>query len=521
MNITWVITNKLVEKNGRYTSPLASARYRCLIPAYALIEVGYNINVVVIDKKENINIDNEINTADIVVFSKIFNDQCASVAEKAKALGKLIIIDFCDNPFSSNLEKKFVEKVLSMADMVTTATPQLATIVNQHTSACIEIIPDPIEGISYHPEFSPSVPLKLLWFGQPTNFDTLDQLLREISVSTMPISLDLHVISLDVNKNMGEIFDQYNAAQKGKINVHFSNWSIDSVWEALKNTDLVVIPSNDNESKLLKSNNRLTESLYAGKMVVAYPLPSYLEFIDTAVLTENILEGILWCVNNPQLTRERIEKGQKYVADNFNPKKIGQQWESIFLNLIKNTPRTSIQAEVSSKKLNLGCGDKILPGYINIDVAESRKGKKPDILCDLHNLSMIESNSVDEVLSVHVIEHFWRWEVDDILNEWIRVLKPGGKLILECPNLISACEEFLKNPDVASGEGPEGQRTMWVFYGDPAWKDPLMNHRWGYTPNSLGKLMSNAGLCNIHQAPAEFKLREPRDMRIVGEKAVL
>jgi len=521
MNITWVITNKLVEKNGRYTSPLASARYRCMIPAYALIEDGYNINVVVIDKKENINIDAEISTADIVVFSKIFNDQCASVAEQAKALGKRIIIDFCDNPFTSNLEMKFVEKILSMADLVTTATPQMAAIVKLHTSVPIEIIPDPIEGIAYDPAFFPSDPLKLLWFGQPTNFDTLDQLLREISVATIPVSLDLHVISLDVNKNIHKAFEEYNASNIGKVNVHFSNWSLDLVWESLKNIDLVVIPSNNNESKLLKSNNRLTESLYAGKMVVAYPLPSYLEFSDYAVLTENMHEGILWCVNNPKLTRERIEKGQKYVMDNFNPKKIGQQWESVFLNLIENTTGTSAQVKVSYKKLNLGCGDKILPGYINIDVAESRKGKKPDILCDLHNLSMIESNSVDEVLSVHVIEHFWRWEVDNILKEWIRVLKPGGKLILECPNLISACEEFLKNPDVASGEGPEGQRTMWVFYGDPAWQDPLMNHRWGYTPNSLGKLMSKAGLCNIHQAPAEFKLREPRDMRIVGEKAVL
>lgn len=34
------------------------------------------------------------------------------------------------------------------------------------------------------------------------------------------------------------------------------------------------------------------------------------------------------------------------------------------------------------KKLNPGCGDKILPGYINVDVAESRRGLKPDVLCD-------------------------------------------------------------------------------------------------------------------------------------------
>ena len=30
---------------------------------------------------------------------------------------------------------------------------------------------------------------------------------------------------------------------------------------------------------------------------------------------------------------------------------------------------------MSEKRLNLGCGDKLLPGYVNVDVAESRAGK--------------------------------------------------------------------------------------------------------------------------------------------------
>lgn len=170
------------------------------------------------------------------------------------------------------------------------------------------------------------------------------------------------------------------------------------------------------------------------------------------------------------------------------------------------------------KKLNLGCGDKILPGYVNVDVVPSRRGLKPDVLCDLHKLTPFEDNSVDEILSVHVVEHFWRWEVTDVLREWARVLRPGGTMILECPNLLSAAHELLQNPEAGAGPGGEGQRTMWVFYGDPAWKDPYMIHRWGYTPRSLGQIMHEAGLTNLRQEPAQFKLREPRDMRVVGEK---
>jgi len=169
-------------------------------------------------------------------------------------------------------------------------------------------------------------------------------------------------------------------------------------------------------------------------------------------------------------------------------------------------------------KLNLGCGDKILAGYVNVDVAPTRAGRAPDVICDLHRLQSFRDGQADEILAVHVVEHFWRWEVVDVLREWTRVLKPGGRMILECPNLAAACENFLADPDGRCGPGPEGQRSMWVFYGDPAWRDPLMVHRWGYTPKSLAGVMQEAGLTRLRQEPAQFKLREPRDMRIVGDK---
>lgn len=168
-------------------------------------------------------------------------------------------------------------------------------------------------------------------------------------------------------------------------------------------------------------------------------------------------------------------------------------------------------------KLNLGCGDKILDGYVNVDVVEARAGNRPDIVSDLHALTAFADSCADEVLAVHVIEHFWRWEVKDILREWLRVMKPGASLILECPNLEAACRAFLEDPERRAGF--DAPQTMWVFYGDPRWKDPLMTHRWGYTPHSLGALMQSIGLVKVRQEPAQFKAREPRDMRMVGEKA--
>ena len=59
-------------------------------------------------------------------------------------------------------------------------------------------------------------------------------------------------------------------------------------------------------------------------------------------------------------------------------------------------------------RLNLGCGDVPLPGYVNVDVVDERLGNKPDIVCDVRKLDAFESNCADEILAVHVIEHFWR-----------------------------------------------------------------------------------------------------------------
>jgi hypothetical protein len=227
-------------------------------------------------------------------------------------------------------------------------------------------------------------------------------------------------------------------------------------------------------------------------------------------------------LSNPQAAEARVSAGQRYVETRFAPACIVAKWTQLLSGdeaaSVSAKESIRITANAESLRLNLGCGDKILAGYVNVDVAASRAGKSPDVLCDLHALTPFDSASAEEVLAVHVVEHFWRWEVVDVLKEWVRVLKPGGSMVLECPNLLTACEELLKDPAGAAGPGREGQRSMWVFYGDPAWRDPLMCHRWNYTPQSLAAVMTEAGLVNVRQEAAQYKLREPRDMRLVGEK---
>lgn len=162
-------------------------------------------------------------------------------------------------------------------------------------------------------------------------------------------------------------------------------------------------------------------------------------------------------------------------------------------------------------KLNLGCGRKILDGYINVDIVRSpRATRDPEIFCDLRKLSLPD-NYADEAMAIHVIEHFYVWEVVDVLIEWRRVLKPGGLLILECPDVLKAASNLVKRTDP--------QESIWGIYGDPLECNEYMSHKWGWTPETLTLYLQQAGFGKIREADPQWHgKRKLRDMRLEAFK---
>ncbi len=519
MKIHWITFAPIENLQGKLSSQLASARYRVLIPAAELVNRGmqiqvFNTQTIVKDVPE------DILKCDQLIFSKSFTPVNEFIAKEGKARGIRIVVDLCDNHFVSEPGlRAHLLAMCALADVIVCSTPAMAEALMEHTGRAGTIISDPYEGQYQEPRFSPKESWNLCWFGHTINVPSLlnqlvslEDLNKKNELGKNPV---LRIVT-GVVEELKDAINRYN--QSGtKWKLDLIPWSLQATWDTLKESDLVLITTEGNAGfRAVKSPNRVVEPLWAGRMVVANPIPAYQEFKDSAILSETLLEGIRKVIAmQPKAVEERIRLGQETIERNHSPTFIGAQWHQV---LKPNQAASKDFGAGRLVKLNLGCGDKILPGYINVDVVSSRAGKEPDVICDLRDLKAFESNSADEILSVHVVEHFWRWEVLDILKEWVRVLKPGGKMIVECPNLLSACEEVLKNPDIATGPGPEGQRSMWVLYGDPSWKDPLMIHRWAYTPRSLAQLLHEAGLNDLMQEPAQYKLREPRDMRITGVK---
>jgi len=88
-------------------------------------------------------------------------------------------------------------------------------------------------------------------------------------------------------------------------------------------------------------------------------------------------------------------------------------------------------------KLNLGAGKEERLGYTNIDFSPH---PTVHIVHDLRNGIPFPDESVEEVMSHHVIDYFSYPEVAKLLAECYRVLKKGGKCAHTVPDLRSAGE---------------------------------------------------------------------------------
>lgn len=84
-------------------------------------------------------------------------------------------------------------------------------------------------------------------------------------------------------------------------------------------------------------------------------------------------------------------------------------------------------------KLNLGCGTDVQPGYVNVDL---RHLPGVDQVMDLSKLPWtFPEGSVDEILMLDFLEHFPYKQSIPIINECWRLLKVGGSLVIQVPDL--------------------------------------------------------------------------------------
>ena len=138
------------------------------------------------------------------------------------------------------------------------------------------------------------------------------------------------------------------------------------------------------------------------------------------------------------------------------------------------------------KKLHIGCGNRYIPGFVHIDV---RKLPHVHYVASADKLDMFDDNSVDLIYSCHVLEHFGRQQIEHVLKEWHRVLKPGGILRLAVPDFEKLVEVYLKTKDLRLVLGSLVGRQDY----------PENTHYIVFDYAYLSEVLTKVGFKNIHR----------------------
>lgn len=168
--------------------------------------------------------------------------------------------------------------------------------------------------------------------------------------------------------------------------------------------------------------------------------------------------------------------------------------------------------------LHVGCGPKRQPQTpfaskswieIRLDIDQA---VQPDVIGTMIDMKSVDNSSVDAIYSSHNIEHLYPHEVPLALNEFKRVLKPNGFVLITCPDLLSVCklvsEDKLCEPAYQSGMGPI--TPLDIIYGHRASMELgnlYMAHRCGFTKTTLARTLQANGFSSaIKSRPQSFDL---------------
>lgn len=148
-------------------------------------------------------------------------------------------------------------------------------------------------------------------------------------------------------------------------------------------------------------------------------------------------------------------------------------------------------------RLNLGCGDNLIEGYVNID----KYDKAADVRADMADVAYPDK-SIEEIVIYQALEHTPYNSLNSILSNCHRMLVPGGKLIIEVPDIEYAALEILSD-----GLSDKWVHHIWGEYYRPWDKERYPDatfhagsiHYQGFTFDRLSNALKQAGFSDVRK----------------------
>jgi predicted SAM-dependent methyltransferase len=166
-------------------------------------------------------------------------------------------------------------------------------------------------------------------------------------------------------------------------------------------------------------------------------------------------------------------------------------------------------------KLQLGCGGNILPGWLNTDGQCNGWSHPQSVKLDATQPFPISDSSFDYIYSEHMIEHITYLQGQAMLQECFRVLKPGGKIRISCPDFQFLIDLYT-NPQPLHIEYIEKTKPVWAPYPDPIFIFNNYVRDWGhkfiYNKQSMALSLEVAGFADI----TEHNIKESNDPNLAN-----
>lgn len=131
---------------------------------------------------------------------------------------------------------------------------------------------------------------------------------------------------------------------------------------------------------------------------------------------------------------------------------------------------------------------------------------KPDITASIADMAPVREASADAVWSSHNLEHLETHQVPGALQEFRRVIRPGGFALINVPNLERIAqlitEGKLEEVLYQSPAGPIRPIDMLFGHGASIERgNHYMAHRTGFTAKRLGTQLKQAGFQEVRVIP--------------------
>lgn len=136
--------------------------------------------------------------------------------------------------------------------------------------------------------------------------------------------------------------------------------------------------------------------------------------------------------------------------------------------------------------LHIGCGPIKSPEFVNVDAVPY--AHVHIVTDDIGQLSEFASGTVDLVYMCHILEHFKRPVLKQVLNEMLRILKPGGVLRLSVPDFDRLLEVY-----VEAGRDPDAIHLQLMGGQD----SPYNIHYSIFTERSMSALLRHTGFSAV------------------------